>query len=434
MPRRRRWSNWAGNQQSHPSAWQEPRDDEELLGVIRDHVSSDRTIKVVGAGHSFTSIAVAEHTLLSLDRFNQIIEIDSATGQVTVQAGIRLFDLIPQLAAVGLALPNLGDIAYQSVAGATSTSTHGTGLGYQSIAAAIVGLELVIGDGSAVWADADENPDIFHVARVGLGALGVVSKVKLQCVPSFNLRAVESNTDIDEELGRLFESAETTDHYEFFWFPHTARAMTKHNTRTQDPVSEARPIKKFVNEEVMENALFGALLQLGRRRPSMVPKLAEFAVGAAGSRSYVSASADVFTTPRRNRFVEMEYAIPYEHIVDAFDRVRSFINTLDYPIGFPIEVRVLGADDIPLSTAHRRRSAYIAVHMQKGLDFEEYFRGVEEIMLAIDGRPHWGKLHYRSAVNLRDLYPEWDTFLAARDTLDPNRRFTNAYLRRVLGS
>jgi FAD-linked oxidoreductase len=431
--RRSTWKNWAGNQTARPTSWLEPHDDQELAVQVRSALANGERIKVVGAGHSFTAIAVADETLLSLDKYNRLVDLDLANNQVTVHAGIRLFDLIPVLADAGLALTNLGDIAYQSIAGATSTSTHGTGLNFQSIAASIIGLELIVGDGSIVWADADTNAEIFHVARVGLGALGVVSKIKIQCVRSFNIRALESSVSISDEITNLFESAESTDHYEFFWFPHTDRALTKRNTRTHEPVSASRPVKKFINEEIMENVVFGALLQVGKRRPALVPKLSEIATGAAGTRSYVSASADVFTTPRRNRFYEMEYAIPYEHVIDAFDRVRSLIETLDAPINFPVEVRVLGADDIPLSTANGRRTAYIAVHVMKGSDYAQYFHGVEAIMTDYGGRPHWGKLHFQDAASLRDQYPEWDAFQAVRQELDPNGSFSNTYLDRVLG-
>ena len=435
------WRNWAGNQFSHPVRIERPQSEDEVVAVVRAAASEGLRIRVVGAGHSFTGIAATDEVLVTLDGLADVRDLDTDSGRVRVGAGIRLGDLNPYLKASGLAMPNLGDIDYQSVAGAIATSTHGTGLGFRSIADGVVGLRMVAGDGTVVNCDQTTDPDLLHVARVGLGALGIVTEVTLVCVPAFNLKAVEEVLPVDEVVECFDDWAENTDHTEFFWMPHTDLALVKRNTRTTEepppPRSRRHALRRrwnrFKNKEINENLLFGALNHLGRLRPSLIPRLNTLVAPEGGRAEYVTTSYTVFTSPRRVRFYEMEYALPREHGIEAFSRVRRLADSLDRPVSFPVEFRVLGADDIPLSTATGRDSAYIAVHVFRGTPHDDYFRGVEAIMGDYDGRPHWGKLHFQDAEALVDLYPQWDRFQTARRRLDPDGRFTNAYLERVLG-
>ncbi len=427
------WTNWAGNQRARPVRVARPADEAEIVRTVADAAARKLAVKVVGAGHSFTDIAATDGILVDLDRHRSVRSIDHDRRLVTVDAGIRLRDLNGELARAGLALPNLGDIVEQSVAGAISTGTHGTGLGYQGIASAVVGMRLVTGDGSVVECSAEQHPEILHVARVGLGALGVVSTVTLQCVERFALHAVEEPLPLDEVLDRFDSWATEHDHTEFFWFPYTDVALTKRNDRTDAAPTERPRWKQVVDEEIMQNGAFGAINRLGRARPAWIPGLARMAARTMGRSEYVARSDQVFATPRRVRFTEMEYAIPRRHVVEAVRRVRDLIPTLHVPISFPIEVRVLGADDIPLSTATERESAYLAVHVYRGMANEQYFRGVEAIADDYDGRPHWGKLHFQNAATLAPRYPQRDRFRDVRAELDPDGRFANAYLDRVLG-
>jgi L-gulonolactone oxidase len=435
------WRNWAGNQRSRPALIGRPRTEAEVVALVREATANGRRVKVVGAGHSFTAIARTDDVLVTLDDLAAVVDVDHDTGRVRVEAGIRLFDLNPMLDAAGLAMPNLGDIAYQSVAGAISTSTHGTGLGFQGMATAVVGLRLVAGDGSVVVLDADHDPDLLEVARVGLGALGVVTEVTLQCVPAFNLHAVEEVLPLDEVLDGFDGWAGSTDHVEFFWMPHTGLALLKRNTRTSDAPPPARNRrhavrrrwKRFKNRELMENAVFGTFNHIGRLAPALVPRLNGLVASEGGRAEYLMTSHEVFASPRRVRFYEMEYGVPAQHGIEAFRRVREHVESLGRPISFPIEFRVLGSDDIPLSTSSGRPTAYIAVHVFRRTPYEDYFRGVEAIMDDYDGRPHWGKLHFQTVGTLADRYPQWDRFQAARARLDPRGRFANEYLDRVLG-
>jgi L-gulono-1,4-lactone dehydrogenase len=426
------WRNWARNQTGHPLAIHQPTSEHELVAVVKQAAADGRHVKVVGSGHSFTDIACTDGHLVELTRYNRVLSVDPAALTVTVQAGIRLEDLNLELDRRGLAMPNLGDIAYQTIAGATSTSTHGTGIALTGLAAQIAGLRLVLADGSTLDCSATEEPEVFHAARVGLGALGVVSTVTLNVVPAFNLSVVEQPLRVDAVLTDLDAHVEGNDHFEFFWVPHTGWALTKSNNRTTAPLAPRSRFSEWRNDLFMQNYAFGVLCRLGRLQPRWIPKLAR-ALPASGRVAYVDQSYRVFASPRLVRFYEMEYAIPRGACVEALNRVRRFVEDAGLLLNFPVEVRFTAPDDIPLSTASGRQSCYIAIHVFERMEHRPYFEGVERIMNDYAGRPHWGKLHFQTASTLAERYPEWDRFLAVRDRLDPDRRFANTYLERVLG-
>jgi L-gulonolactone oxidase len=426
------WSNWAGNQRCAPASVERPTSDAELTAVVKRAAADGRRVKPVGAGHSFTDIAVTDGVQVRLDGFDRVLGLDREAKRITVQSGISIAALNERLAAAGLAMPNMGDIAYQSISGAISTSTHGTGIKLGGIATQVVALELVTGDGSSVSCSADEEPEVFHCARVGLGALGVVSSVTLECVDAFRLKAVEMPMRVDEVLADLDTHVEGNDHFELFYVPHTGWAITKRNNRTDEPVGGMPRWKEVRDKVVMENVAFGALCRLGRLNPRWIPKLNK-ALPSTGRLEYVKPSHRTFVTPRWVHFYEMEYSLPRAAAAEAVRGVRSFIDSSGLNISFPIEVRFTAADDIPLSTAYGEERCYVAVHVYRGMPFEQYFRGVEAIMDGLGGRPHWGKLHYQTAATLAPRYPEWSRFQAVRDRLDPDRRFANPYLDRVLG-
>lgn len=426
------WQNWAGNQQCAPRSIERPRTEDELVRIVREAAAAGERVKVVGAGHSFTGIALTDGRLLQLDRYDAVLEVDLERRTVTVQAGIPLWKLNRELDARGLALPNLGDIAYQSIAGAIATATHGTGVRLRGIAAQVCGLRLIAADGSVIECSPEVEPEVFRAARVGLGALGIVSTVTLACVPAFALHAVEQRERVDDVLASLDEHVDGNDHFEFFWVPHTGWALTKRNNRTDAPLAPRPRWREFLDQELLQNVAFGALCRVGRARPALIPRLAR-SVAAAGRSEYIDKSYRVFASPRRVRFYEMEYAIPRQHAVEALTRVRELIDRQGLRISFPVEVRFVAPDDIPLSTASGRETCYIAVHVYQGMPYQQYFEGVERIMDDYAGRPHWGKLHFQTAQTLAPRYPEWELFQRVRARLDPHGRFSNDYLERVLG-
>ena len=415
-----------------PSQVHQPQSAQDVAGIVRAALSAGERVKVIGGAHSFTDTAMTDGHLLSLDALNRVLSVDG--NDVTVQAGIRLRDLNDALDARGLALPNLGDINVQSIAGATSTATHGTGVEFANLATNIVGIEMVTGDGSIVRADEVTDPELLRVARVGLGALGILTEVTLRCVPAFNLRAVESIEPLVDVVGDFGNVMRSTDHVEFYWMPGARRCQVKRNTRTDEP---ARPQPKlaYVRDKwIGENLAFGTVCRVGRRFPTLAPKVAKLVMSAASERELVDRSDRIFCSPRKVHFVEMEYGIPFDAVPDAIERIDRLVATLPFPPMFPIEVRSSAADDIPLSTANQRPSGWIAVHQYVGAPYEAYFQGVEQIMNDYAGRPHWGKIHYQSNLTLEHRYPEWDTFRTWRSKLDPSGTFRNAYLDRVLGT
>ncbi len=430
--KRPEFRNWAGNQVCMPADRQWPSSTKEVADLISSAHAQGQRVKVVGAGHSFTAAALTDGLLMSFDRMDRVEMVDKENHRVLVQAGIKLSALNEKLVEVGLAMPNLGDIAYQSVAGAIATATHGTGLKLGNLATAIVGMEIVTGTGETIWCDELQNAEILRVARVGVGALGAVTKVMIQCVPAFNLHVAETVEPLDDLLDGFAENAEGNDHFEFFWMPGARRAHVKRNNRTLRAANPPGKLDHFANKIVGENIAFDMLNRVNRRRPGAVRKVAKYLPGGVEA-DFVGRSDQVFASPRHVRFYEMEYGIPIEALPEAFGRVREFISTLGMQIMFPIECRVSAADDIPLSTANGRTSAWIAAHVYKNTSYDTYFNGIEKILDDYEGRPHWGKLHFQDHRTLESRYPEWDTFAETRAKLDPTGTFRNAYVDRVLG-
>lgn len=424
------WSNWAGNVTTTPSLIAHPASTDEVVALVTAHPS----IKAVGAGHSFTPIAATDATLLRLDRMNRILHADTTTGLVRVQAGISLHELNPRLAALGLALPNLGDVDPQSVAGATSTGTHGTGARLFGIAKAIVGLQLVTADGGVLEIGPDH--DLFDAARVGLGALGIVTEVTLQCVPAFLLHAREEPMPLSGVLTELDALVDGNDHFEFYFFPHTDKALTKRNNRVPDgtPAAPLARWRHLLDDELLSNTVYERVQRLATRRPSLIPRINELSGSLLGAREFTDASHEVFVSPRRVRFRESEFALPRAAAAEAIGEMQRWYATSGESVSFPVEVRFTAADDIWLSTGHERDNVYIAVHQFHRTDPTRYFAAMQDIFTAHGGRPHWGKMHTLGADYLRTVYSRFDDFVAARDRLDPERKFTNDYLRQVLGS
>ncbi|MET9548449.1 D-arabinono-1,4-lactone oxidase [Streptomyces sp. NPDC006627] len=427
------WRNWAGNVTARPAGETTPASVDELSEALRRAKADGLRAKPVGTGHSFTAAAATDGLLIRPDLLTGIRAIDRAAGTVTVEAGTPLKRLNTALAREGLSLTNMGDIMEQTVSGAVSTGTHGTGRDSASIAAQIMGLELVTADGTILTCSAEENPDVFAAARVGLGALGVITAITFAVEPLFFLTAREEPMTFDRVTSDFEALFTENEHFEFYWFPHTGNCNTKRNNRSPGPVAPPGRISAFVEDELLSNGLFQAANSLGRAFPVTIPGIAKISSKALSARTYTDIPYKVFTSPRRVRFMEMEYAVPREALVETLRELKAMVERSRLRISFPVEVRTAPADDIALSTASGRESAYIAVHMYKGTPYQAYFAAAERIFTAHEGRPHWGKLHTRDAEYFAEAYPRFGEFTAVRDRLDPDRMFANAYLRRVLG-
>lgn len=428
-----RWTNWAGDQICAPAAIERPASEGELIAVVRRAAERGLPVRAVGAGHSFTDTALTDGVMIDTAALNRILEIDQEKRTATVQAGIRLHELGRPLAQAGLALENQGDIDRQSISGAISTATHGTGAGLPNLSAQIVGLRLVTATGEVIEVDAESDPETYLAARVSIGALGVISAVRIQCVPLYTLHRHDAPLPLADTLDRLDEHVESNDHFEFFVFPYTEVALTRRMRRSSQEPAPPAQWKRWLEEQLLENHVLGALCRTGRRFPRLAPRLNRLIAGAVSESRVEDRPYNVYATRRAVRFTEMEYAIPRRHARQAVERVLELVPRRQLPILFPLEVRFAAPDDAFLSTAQGRDTCYIAVHQYQRMEFETYFRAVEEIMDSYGGRPHWGKRHYQRAATLRERYPDWDRFQAVRDRLDPDRVFANDYLRRVLG-
>jgi L-gulonolactone oxidase len=427
------WSNWAGDQVCRPVEVARPGSREELGETIAAAAAAGRKVSVAGSGHSFTEAALTDGTMVRIEALRGVIDADPGSGLVKVGAGTVLADLNEELARLGLAMENLGDIDRQTLAGAISTGTHGTGARLRNISARVEGLELVLADGNVRQLSAVSQPELLRAARVGVGALGAIAAVTLRCVPAFTLERVDTPRPREEVLDSFQASADANDHFELFTFPYADSALVLERNRTEAPARPRGKASAYLNDVVLENWALEALSATGKRFPKAIPTLSRLAARVASGSRAVDRSDRVFANDRRVRFTEMEYGVPREHGPEAARRVIEWVRSNRYPVFFPIEMRVAAGDDALLSPSHERDTAYIAVHQYRGMEWRPYFEAVEEIMSSYGGRPHWGKRHFQTAATLAPRYPEWAAFQAARDELDPTRTFTNEYAARVLG-
>lgn len=428
-----RWRNWGRSVVASPKYRAFATTTDEVIDALAFARSSGLTIKPVGAGHSFTPVAATDGVQLDISAHDGVLAVDG--NLVTLAAGTNLYQLPALLGSLGLALENMGDIDRQTIAGALSTGTHGTGGRFGGLATQVVAMTIVTADGTVLRISETENSELLPAARIGLGALGIVVDVTIRCVPEFMLHAVEKGEPLEEVLDHWLERVAAVDHFEFYWFPHTTSALTKTNTHlpADTPRKPQGRFAAWVDDEFLPNGVYIALCQLGVVAPATTPPLNRLSERLIAQREVTDGWHAVFTSPRRVRFREMEYSLPREHVPAALRAIRNLIDARGWRITFPIEVRATAADDNWLSTAHGRESGYIAVHRYFREDPTEYFREVEAILRDFEGRPHWGKMHNRTAADLRPVYPRFDDFLAVRDRLDPNRLFANEYLTRVLG-
>jgi FAD-linked oxidoreductase len=447
---------WGRTASWRPARRAAPRDEDGLAETVAGAAAEGLRVRAIGAGHSFTPAAATDGMLVDLDHLDGVESVlpgPDGTTHVTVRAGTRLHALNRVLSTLGLAMRNLGDIDRQSVAGAISTGTHGTGVRLGGLATQVRGVRVVTADGT-VRAATNDAPagsaerELFELARLGLGTAGVLSAVTLEVVPAFRLRAREEPWPLDTVLEGLDDFVDGNDHAEFYWFPGTRRALTLRNNRATDaevaadrarrsgPAGAVRGAaaraRALLDEEVLSNGAFEVINRLAVAAPGLVPRLNAVSARALGTRSYVAPSHEVFVHRRRVRFAEMEYAVPRAELRDVLGELDGWLTASGEPVPFPVEVRFAAADDIWLSTARGRETAYVAVHQYAGLPYSRYFDAAEQIFTAAGGRPHWGKLHTRTADDLAAHYP-LDDVARVRAAADPDGVFRNDYTDTVLG-
>jgi L-gulono-1,4-lactone dehydrogenase len=427
------WRNWAGDQRCEPAEVARPASREELVEAVARAGGAGRSVRVAGSGHSFTDVACTDGVMLRLEGLNRILDLDRSSGLVRVEAGIVIGELAEVLDREGMAMENQGDIDRQTLAGAISTATHGTGARFQNLSAQVEAVELVLADGTVKECSAGSDLDGLLAARAGLGALGAIYAVTLRTVPAYTVRRIDRPAPLSETLDGLDALVDGNDHFEFYVFPHTELAILRESERTETPPRPRGRTTEYLQEVVLENWVVAAYARLGRLFPGRIPPMARFLSRRIGRSVKVDRSHRVFASQRRVRFTEMEYGIPREHGPEAVRRVLETVERKRLRVSFPIEVRFVAPDDSLLSPSHERETCYVAVHMYRGSEWEPYFRAVEEIMDVYEGRPHWGKRHFQGAETLAPRYRRWADFQRVRARLDPEGRFANAYSDRVLG-
>ena len=424
------WRNWSREQKCRPAIMARPHTREGMIEAIVDATEAGRKIKVAGSGHSFTPAALTDGTMLRLEGMHRLLEVDRAGNRVKAEAGISLHDLNRRLDRHGMALENLGDIDKQTLAGAISTATHGTGARWRNLSSQVEAMEIVTADG--VLHEITGGDELL-AARVGLGALGAIYSVTMRTVPSFRIDRVDRSRPLEEVISGMDQLAAELDHFEFYVFPYTDTALCRESTRTDaapDPPSAA---STYAQEVMLENWVAGAFANITRFVPASVPTLSKLAAAGTGVNRKLDHSFRVFASERRVKFTEMEYCVPRGNAREAVEGVLEIANRRELGVAFPIEVRFVAADDAILSPSFERDSAYVAVHYNHRGGHEPYFDAVESLMKGFGGRPHWGKRHTRDAADLRGLYPRFSDFLEVRNRLDPGGAFANEYTERVLG-
>jgi FAD-linked oxidoreductase len=423
--------NWSQHIEWQPQAIYFPDNEWAIQQLILEAAAAERKVRIIGSAHSFNPLWVNEDILISLDEHQGLIEVNTTNHQVRIKAGTKLKHLGELLFEQGLAMENMGDIDAQSIGGTIGTGTHGTGLNFGSISTQVRALKFINGLGQLIQCSADENPAIFRAAQVSLGALGIITEITLQCVPAYRLELLNRKENLDEVIDQFQERIQQNRNFEFYWFPYTEKAWTKTSNIVTDQADKVGMVN-YLTEYLLENHAFRVLCNVAKHLPSQNARIAQVSAASIPNLRKVFHSHKIYATPRLVRFNEMEYSVPLAAHADVLKEIRKAFSQERFPVHFPIENRVVKGDELYLSPAYGRTSAYIAVHVYHKKDFRDYFQKIEQIFLAHDGRPHWGKMHTLESQDLAQRYPEWETFQAIRQQQDPNGLFLNDYLNQIL--
>lgn len=425
-----RWKNWSESIYCEPENYFRPKNLTELIEIVEKCHQRNKTIRVVGAGHSFTPLVATSEVLVSIDELSGIDKIDRDNNLITVWGGSKLKELGEQLHAHGYAMENLGDINTQSIAGAISTGTHGTGVKFGSISTQVASVTILTSSGKLMDISPSVNEHLFEAVKLSLGMLGIIIKVTLKVVPAYQLVGHSYRYSLENCLQQLNELKDANRNFEFFWFPYTNKVQVK-TMNKKEGERNIRPKQHTFKKIVMENGVFLALSEMSRivpRTAKMVSTISSIGVPVG---SEIDDSHSLYATPRLVKFHEMEYSVPADAMGSVLQDIDKAMKKKRFNVHFPIECRYVKGDSIWLSPSYKRDSAYIAVHMYKGMDYTDYFATIENIFQYYEGRPHWGKMHTMTYDKLVDLYPRLIDFLKIRSQLDHRRLFVNEYIRKL---
>lgn len=426
--------NWSQQLSWSPAELAYPESEEAIVLLVQRAVENGRKVRVIGSGHSFTPLVPTDDVLVSLDTFQGLVSVDRNALRAAVRGGTKLYALGELLFAAGMAMENMGDIDAQSIAGTISTGTHGTGVDFGTISTQVVGLRFVNGKGEVVSCSPKDKPELFRCMQVSLGALGIITEVTLQCVPAYRLALENRKEPLEAVLADLENRKQQNRNFEFYWMPYTGTAWTKSSNAVSGEQPDQDNWLNKASEYLLENVAFKVLCDLAHTVPAMNKPVARISAASVPTLRKVYHSHRVYATKRLVRFMEMEYNVPAEAYADVFKEIRQRVNTGGFNVHFPIENRWVKADQIPLSPAHGRDSAYIACHVYHKKPFRPYFEALESIFRAHGGRPHWGKWNSLKAADVAELYPEFPLFLRHREQHDPDGVFRTPYLEKLLGA
>ncbi|XZF77728.1 D-arabinono-1,4-lactone oxidase [Bacillus sp. AL-1R] len=423
------WKNWSGSVKFSPNQVVYPSSIEEVVNLVKKANLENKKIRVVGSSHSFTPLISTNDYLISLDNLQGIISINKEEQIAEVWAGTKLEQLGNELYEAGYSQENLGDINVQSIAGAFLTGTHGTGINYGILSTQIEEMTVVLPTGDILVCSKSKNTDIYRALGVSLGLLGIVVKFKIRIKPAKTYRYLSHKIAMDELYSKLSILKKENEHFEFYLFPYSNNVQIKvmNETRTK------KHSFKFEKWKVatIENKAFWLFSEFSRNYPKSSSQISKICGSSVPNTKMVGPSHELFSTTRHVKFNEMEYSIPAQYMNDATLEIQEEIKNKRFNVHFPIECRFVKGDHFLISPASMRASAYIAIHMYKGMPHQEYFNRIEEILQSYNGRPHWGKMHSMNIEKLNHSYPSLSNFLAIRRQLDQNNIFVNAYLAKL---
>lgn len=427
-----RLRNWARNESSSPHRCATPPDVEALRELLRDAAAEGRSVKVGGALHSWSAAAMTSGVSVSLDRISSLREIDRTRGEATVDGGMRLHEINAALDAEGLALPILGSIAQQSVAGAIATGTHGSSLHHGNLASGVTGLEILDAAGQRRWLDRDDP--LLDAARVGLGALGIVTGVRLKVCPAFRLRETLTRLPFEAGLEQLEELAREASYLKIWWLPPHDELLAFRYEPTDAPSTLGR-VGPWFDEKLVNPHVFRALLWAGGKVPALVPSINRVVHRLRfAPAERVGPSAAMFTLAMPPRHRECEFALPLARASEALRTMHAIVKREGLRLNFIQELRFVRGDAGWMSPAYGGDTAQLGAYMAASPELETYFGQFEAAMRELGGRPHWGK-EFRSfdAHEVRRCWPKAREFTEMVHAWDPEGRFENPFLRRILG-
>ncbi|KAK3831818.1 MAG: L-gulonolactone oxidase-like protein [Linnemannia elongata] len=433
------FQNWAQTFRCVPEQYYTPATEEEIIKIIHLARISGKNVKAIGTGHSPSDLACTDGFMVNTDKLNRLISVDEEKMTITVQAGMKLHKLHDLLELHDLAMSNLGSISDQSVAGIMSTATHGTGAEYPSMCASVLELTLITATGETISCSKTEKADIFNAAVCSLGALGIITRMTLQCERAFRLENKQEPAKLSDVLSNLDNIIHSAEHVRLWWYPHTDNVVVWRANRTTKEIS--LPAPSWRSSKWFAVHAYEALLYICRFIPRLIPTLSQFMFWATQSKPIerVDDSVKVFNFDCLFSQYVNEWSIPWSRTAEALRALDHFIESgSEAPLNvhFPIEIRFVKKDDVWLSPAYGVDSCYIGIIMYRpygmAVPYKRFWAGYEKIMASLDGRPHWAKAHSVTPEGLEESYPKMKEFSAIRQRLDPEGMFLNDYLRRHL--